>query len=270
MNNTTRWILAVVVAGAGAALLLLPRHQTPEPQNAVSVEKPQARGDTDQALTRFPVPKSDTQTAATEPEKPLPALQESDAAIQESLGKLFDPGRLGELFIFKDMIHRLVITIDNLPRAKLPLQSLPTLPPPGKFAVTQQGINKAEINPDNYQRYARYVQFAEEIDAQKLAALYFHFYPLFQQAYNDLGYKSAYFNDRLVAVIDDLLATPRINDPVSLVQPSVFYKYADPRLEGLSAGQKLMLRIGSNNAETIKTKLLELRQALTARTHDRP
>ena len=101
------------------------------------------------------------------------------------------------------------------------------------------------------------------MDTRKIVSLYFHFYPLFQEAYNNLGYKSAYFNDRLVAAIDDLLAAPEIKDPVELVQPSVFYKFADPRLEALSSGQKIMLRIGGDNAAKVKVKLRELRQALT-------
>jgi len=47
------------------------------------------------------------------------------------------------------------------------------------------------------------------------------------------------------------------------VQPKVFYEYADPKLEVLSAGQKILLRMGSANAEQIKAKLREIRQALT-------
>jgi hypothetical protein len=127
----------------------------------------------------------------------------------------------------------------------------------------------SEINPDNYKRYAGYVKFFEEMDSRKVAAVYFHFYPLIQQAYRELGYKSAYFNDRLVAAIDDLLAAPAVTDPVPLVQPSVFYKYADPRLEALSSGQKILIRIGNDNAIKIKAKLRELREVLTKRDSDR-
>jgi hypothetical protein len=56
---------------------------------------------------------------------------------------------------------------------------------------------------------------------------------------------------------------------VQLVQPSVFYKYADPRLESLSSGQKILLRIGNDNAAKIKAKLRELREALTKRNVNR-
>src|SRR4029450_3313423 len=98
---------------------------------------------------------------------------------------------------------------------------------------------------------------------QKLVALYVRFYPWFQQAYRDLGYPSGYFNDRLVDVIDLLLATPEITGPVVLVQPRVLYTFADPRLEALPAGQKMMIRMGPENTAQVKVKLRELRRALT-------
>ena len=50
--------------------------------------------------------------------------------------------------------------------------------------------------------------------------------------------------------------------PIALVQPGAFYQYADPALEGLSAGQKLLLRMGTENAAVIKKKLTELRKEL--------
>ena len=42
------------------------------------------------------------------------------------------------------------------------------------------------------------------------------------------------------------------------------YEYADPKLESRSAGQKLLMRMGSDNARTIKDKLRELRSELVA------
>jgi Protein of unknown function (DUF3014) len=91
----------------------------------------------------------------------------------------------------------------------------------------------------------RYMQLATGIDSTKLVALYIRFYPLFQQAYEDLGYPKAYFNDRVVEVIDHLLAAPEVPAQTKLVQPKVFYQFADPDLETRSAGQKILMRIGN-------------------------
>ena len=96
-------------------------------------------------------------------------------------------------------------------------------------------------------------------DPKALAVVYEHLYPLFQQSYEDLGYPGKYFNDRLVEVIDTLLQAPEITTPVALVQPKVFYEFADPELEARPAGQKLLIRMGPANERTLKAKLREFR-----------
>jgi hypothetical protein len=44
------------------------------------------------------------------------------------------------------------------------------------------------------------------------------------------------------------------------------YLFADPQLEELSAGQKIMIRMGVENAVRIKARLREVRQGLTGQT----
>jgi len=102
------------------------------------------------------------------------------------------------------------------------------------------------------------------VDVRQLASVYLRYYPLFQRAYQDLGYPNGYFNDRLVKVIDDLLATPDPPEPIALVRPKVFYEFADPELEARSAGQKLLLRMGRTDRAIIKDKLRQLRTAVAA------
>jgi hypothetical protein len=99
---------------------------------------------------------------------------------------------------------------------------------------------------------------------QRFAAVYLRFYPLFQKAYQDLGYPTGYFNDRLVTVIDMLLATPQITGPIELVRPNVMYVFTDRKVEALPAGQKLLIRMGADNATAVKAKLMELRAIITA------
>jgi hypothetical protein len=100
------------------------------------------------------------------------------------------------------------------------------------------------------------------MDMQRLAALYVRFYPLFQQAYRDLGNPDGYFNDRLVEVIDHLLATPAVDGPIRLVRPKVMYEFADPRLQALSSGQKLLLRLSPAQRRTVLAQLRALRTAV--------
>lgn len=198
-----------------------------------------------------------------EPPPPLPAVDQSDAAVEGELATLLGDAPLSELFNLENFIRRLVVTIDNLPRRQIPQRYLPTSPVAGKFKAAGEEQARA-LNPENFARYDRHVQLLELIDLEQLVEVYFRFYPLFQEAYEDLGYPRAYFNDRLVEVIDDLLATPRVEGPIGLVQPSVMFKYADPELERRSAGQKTLIRMGPANAERIKTRLRELRALITA------
>jgi len=100
------------------------------------------------------------------------------------------------------------------------------------------------------------------VDARKAVAWYVRYYPLFQQAYRDLGYPHGYFNDRLIVAIDDMLAAPQATPPVALVRTDTYYRFVDPSLQQLSAGQKLMLRLGPENAAKVKAKLREIRAAL--------
>ena len=191
-------------------------------------------------------------------DEPLPKLIDSDKIIQNELNSLVDQKQLWKHLRLNAIIQRFVITIDNLTKDKIPSKYLLGKPPSGKFVTRRNKSRQEFISTKNYKRYEPFITLVESIDTKKILGLYRHYYPLFQEAYEDIGYKNLQFNDRLLEVIDHLLQTPNIKDPIKLVHPSVFYKFADPELEALSAGQKILLRIGNSNAARLKTKLREL------------
>ncbi len=199
--------------------------------------------------------------SGTQPE-PLPPLNESSAELTEGFSGLFAEAWMPDLFRLDEVIRRFVVTIDNLTNKKLPRQHLLVKPVAWSFLVSGEGDDRV-ISAENAARYAPYVRLATRVDTQQLVAFYVRYYPLFQEAYAELGQPNAYFNDRLIEVIDHLLMAPSIDAPIGLVQPKVFLEYADPELQALSAGQKVLLRMGATNAEQIKLKLREVRQALT-------
>jgi Protein of unknown function (DUF3014). len=151
----------------------------------------------------------------------------------------------------------------------------PVNPTAGRFTVEE--VNGATvIAPDNSSRYTPLVLLAETVDIRRAVDLYVRLYPLLQSTYAELGYPRGYFNDRLIAVIDQLLATPVIEGPIKLEltdvkgpipseRPWVRYQYADPSLESLSAGQKILLRVGPVNGRRLKAKLAEIRAELLQR-----
>jgi hypothetical protein len=156
-------------------------------------------------------------------------------------------------------------SIDTLPRHALGTLMLPLRTPNGRFATTEVD-GQTVISNQNAARYAPYMQIVDSVDPKALVAWYVHAYPLFQQAYQQLGYPKGYFNDRLIVVIDDLLAAPTLAQPAALTQSGPFHVYADPALESLSAGQRLLLRAGSVNEAKIKAKLRVIRALLTTQT----
>ena len=131
------------------------------------------------------------------------------------------------------------------------------------------------LQPDNYARYDAFVGFAESLDPATMVAIYLRFYPLLQQEYRAMGFPNAHFNDRVVEAIDDMLTAPEVTGPIRLTQPQVHYRFADPLLEKLSAGRKIMIRVGPAHAARIKQVLRALRAELVRRSgrpaeHQRP
>ncbi len=276
MKKPAVWIVVIVILAAVVAAYFyyrptaeqsFPMATTPAPQPEPETSKPQYP-----IAPVVPVEKPATENKsetpavqpASEPEKRLPALDESDAAVTETFGDLTGVDVLAKLFNLKNFIRRVVVTVDNLPRRQVPPRYIPTTPVDGRFAA-QGKEGEQSLSRENFKRYAPYVTLLEAVSAQRLVDAYVYLYPLFQEAYDDLGYPNAYFNDRLVEAIDNLLAAPEVEGPIKLVRPSVMYKYADPELEALSAGQKILLRMGPDNAARVKARLRAVRQALLAR-----
>ena len=205
-----------------------------------------------------PVPVPSGLTAA-----PLPPLEDSDKPLHDTLAELFSAKSVGELLRPDMIVRHIVVTVDNLPRKHATIEMRPTKNVPGTFAV-KGDEQSATIDPANYQRYAPYVHLLQSLNTEQFTTAYFHYYPLFQQSYEGLGYPNGYFNDRLVAAIDDALAAPDVRGPVGLVRPNVMYQYSDPKIESLSSGQRLMVRLGPENEAAVKAKLLELRAAVAS------
>jgi hypothetical protein len=215
---------------------------------------PPAAANADNGGIQHPVPAGAAEAA-------LPALNQSDQVVRDSLAGVLGSKSFEQLIVPENIVRHIVVTVDNLPRKKVAVDLRPIKATPGNTVVSSQGDNST-LATANYERYAPFIHLVETTDPKTIAAVYFRLYPLFQQAYEDLGYPGKFFNDRLIEVIDHLLAAPEPQGPIELVQPKVFYQFADPRLEDLSAGQKLMIRMGPANERALKAKLRDLRTEL--------
>lgn len=193
----------------------------------------------------------------------LPALDDSDGSVASALGKLAAGSDLSSLLVRQQIIPRIVATVDALPRSAWGSRLLPAKPPQGAF-VTEKIDGITSIGSRNAARYAPYMQVVDSVDPAALVSWYVQTYPLFQQAYRQLGYPKGYFNDRLIVAIDDMLATPEPTEPQALTLDTDkgVYRYADPAMESLSTGQRLLLRTGPANEARIKAKLRAIRTQL--------
>lgn len=203
----------------------------------------------------------------------LPELAESDAAVAQALTELLGQPSVGSFLQLDGFVRRVVATVDNLPRAQAPSRIWPVQLAPRRFSV--EGVpgthGQLAIADGNAGRYSAFVAFAEAIPIDQAVAVYARLYPLFQQAYEELGYPGKYFNDRLVAVLDHLLKTPEPTGPllveltevkgeVTSTRPWVRYEFVDPQLQALSSGQKMLVRMGLENEKRLKVRLAEFRK----------
>lgn len=265
-STAANWIAAVVVVlGIIAAGVFLARKasQGDTPSEAAAPAPVSAGSAALQVPIHHPIEQAGSAAAVST--AMLPTLDDSDAGVAAALSALAKGGDLSSLLVRQQIIARIVATIDALPRRGLASLVSPLHAPKGVFAVDDvEGATV--IGARNATRYAPYMQVVDALDVQALVAWYVHSYPLFQRAYEQLGYPGGYFNDRLIVVIDNLLAAPEPAQSPAVTLSKGVYVYVDPTLESLSAGQKLLVRAGPVSEAAIKAKLRAIRATLTGQT----
>jgi len=267
-------LVALIGAGSTAWWFYRPKPAPPTPVAEAPATAPETAPALPPVADAGPRHPLEPQDAASAPAAPLPPLDQADAAVQAALGDLL--GKQGAMaFLNADgFVRRAVVTVDNLARPHAASRLWPVQPTPGRLQRLLAGDAEL-IAADNARRYEPFVAFVASVDPAQAAALYRRLYPLFQQAYAELGYPKGHFNDRLVEVIDHLLSAPEPKQPpaVRLVEvkgevpstrPWVRYEYTDPALESLSSGRKIMVRIGNTHARRLKGWLGGFRQAITS------
>jgi hypothetical protein len=284
MAQSIKWLIAALAAAVlGAAAYFWVQHrpgETPMQAPAVAPVQPvtaaPAVAASEPAPPRHPV---EVSPAPARQPAALPALGESDTLLKETLTELLDRKSVLTFLNLDDFVRRLVATVDNLARGHAAARLWPVVPTPGRFQVVERA-DGTYMNDANSERYTPFVRFATSVDTARAAALYARLYPLFQQAYEELGYPGRYFNDRLVAVIDQLLEAPELTEPVKLAltqvqgsvpssQPWLRYEFEDPALEARPAGQKILMRMGRSNELLLKAKLREFREQIVKRRSSR-
>ena len=275
MNKTNLVIIFLLVLIGGLGVAIYFQNQPITEQIPLDVQATLPVEPIKKPIVHYPVPETtpqpveqpETQEEVKTPSvEPQPTENSAKAQInnknfQTALTSSIDNQTARKLLLMENFIQKFVVTIDNLPNKRLPRAHLPIRAPGGKFLVA--GTPEApQISSKNYQRYDKYISLMELINPDSAVKFYTYFYPLFQTAYEQLGYKNAYFNDRLVYVINHLLEMPNPPDPLLLAQPAVLFTYADPNLENLSSGQKTLLRLGQEQRTKVHKILQSYRDKL--------
>ncbi|MFK7733599.1 MAG: DUF3014 domain-containing protein [Pseudomonadales bacterium] len=190
----------------------------------------------------------------------VPELNDSDNDLRSQLQELSSLKNIVAWSDAQDLARRFVVLVYNLAEGEVAHRYLP-LNSPTAFRAAGSGAS-LRMSPASYARYDGYADAFAAMDAKRAVSIYQFFWPALKAAFAELGEPRKSLHSEGLKAIDHLLQTPVITGDVKLVQPSVFYKYADPSLERLSSAQKQMLRLGPRNSALIKNKLTEIKALL--------
>lgn len=208
-------------------------------------------------------------TAEQEPPPAMPAydlimppetLDSSDSVVRQALQAISPT--LAEWLIPEEQVRKWVLAVDKLAKGELPKRYRPMEYPMGQFRVKAFG-ELSVMDDANYQRMNTLIATVTAIDVDLLVAYYQAWKPLLENAYSQQG-EPGTFEDRLLTAIDNLLAAEFPEDKGVLIRPHVFYVYQDEALEKATDIEKLVWRMGKDNARALKAYALEFRRRIRA------
>lgn len=188
-------------------------------------------------------------------------LAQSDDVLRPLAVDLSVNPVFGQWLKSRDLIRKFVAAVDNIAAGQSPRAHADFFSLKGPFRVSQRG-GRAFLDPAGYERYNIVADVFDSVSAAGCARLYRDFQKPIDEAYRDLGYSRGQFHQTLMRAIGEILGTPVVETPILLEKKVTTYVMADPRLEGLSAAQKHLLRMGPENLQLIQAKLRDLALAL--------
>jgi hypothetical protein len=248
-TRTILAIVAVIVIAAGLGLWWWQSTQPPPSPPLVSAPAPS---------TEEKKPAEDGEVPST-PEVQravLPPLDASDAYVREQVETLAPA--MAQWLKQDDLVRRFAVVLESAREGDYPRRQLDVLPPMEKFPVLELRDHFI-LDPSGYRRFDGFVDIATGIEPERAAEILRTLSPLLEQALRELGTKNPDPVAAMRAGIDQVLATPDLEGDLELVQPKVYYQFADSRLEGLKPLQKQLLRMGPQNRQRIKSYLKQVR-----------
>ena len=260
-------IIFMILAGGGWFYFNQPNQQSAETETK-ELQLPMAAGDNhaDEPLSdniAIDQTLADTVDLAEQdlPEQAaLPDLASSDQAFCE--GMLSASSGLAPWLKADQLIRKYTTIANDFSQGILLEKHMRFLKHTQPFAV-EQNDSGVFISHESYQRYDKLAAAIDAVDVQAALTVYRKFEPLLLQVYADFGYPADRpLDDIFLKAAAQILAAPVIEQSIEVVRPSVFYKFANQKLEALSPVSKQMLRMGPKNTRIIQNKTRQLVQGL--------
>ncbi|MEH6911664.1 MAG: DUF3014 domain-containing protein [Oceanicoccus sp.] len=185
-------------------------------------------------------------------------LENSDPQVLLAIADL-SPS-LTQWLIPEEQLRKWVLSVDLVADGKLPKRYRPIDYPMVKF-VTKTLADDAILSEKNYPRMNDLLAATITIDPELLARYYQNWLPILEKAYSEQG-RSDSFDQRFQQAISQTLAASSLTEEPALVRPSVLYRYANPDYENATDVEKLLWRMGPDNAEKVQDFLREFRNQL--------
>lgn len=191
----------------------------------------------------------------------LPALSDLDGYVRPLLAALSRHPELAALLTTDDLVRRFVVSVEAISRGATPARQVAVIAPDRPFAVRNEG-GASVIDPRSYARYDGLVRLVDDLDAEQLARLYGRLKPRLEEAHAELGVSTT-FDETMTRALAHLIDTPPAPAAARVVPgKGTNYLYADAGLEGLSAAQRQVLRLGPDGSARVKAKLRAFAAAL--------
>ncbi|MDG2090887.1 MAG: DUF3014 domain-containing protein [Gammaproteobacteria bacterium] len=185
----------------------------------------------------------------------LPSLNESDSFVFEELINIEGGSSILMHLVSEELVRKFVIMVENISRGEFPEQNLPMLFPEERMSVTDLGSEFYLIDEQSYQRFNGLVLSLTNISTETAVDFYQLMKPLFREAYAELALRDSDFNDVFMLAIDNVVNARTALQPQQLIRPNLNYLYANPEIENYSAVDKLLLRLGPENTESLQRRL---------------
>ena len=252
-------VLVVLLVGAG----VLYWYSLRPPAAPPTIEQPKTAEPSQPPSPPAEVKLGEEKEAPPQPEVEMPALDQSDDFVRQTMRNLSPHGKLGEWLRIKNIIRVFVAAVDNIANGKSPRPQLGFLSPGQAFQVREKG-SRISLDRKGYERFDILTDAIVSFSSSMTVQAYQKLRPLFQEAYRELGYPQKDFHTSFIRALKRILDAPVVEREILLEEEGTGLNYViiDEGLEDMNEVQKHLLRMGPKNTKKIQQKVREIALAL--------